>query len=61
MLNAAPWFERVPSGGNPADAPSRLDRARLAQEVPSAWWLERPFDEARLHEIVRGLGGVTAR
>ena len=60
-LQAAPWFERVPSAGNPADAPSRCDRERLSVEVPGVTWVSRPFEEARLRELAASLGERSAR
>ena len=54
---AAPWFERVPSTGNPADAPSRGDRQRLFRDVPGARWREDALDGPRLRELACMIGG----
>ena len=54
---AAPWFERVPSTGNPADAPSRCDFQRLLRDVPGARWREVSLDGPRLRELACRIGG----
>ena len=36
VLQVHPWFARVPSASNPADAPSRLDLTTVKKHFPGA-------------------------
>ena len=53
-LQAAPWFERVPTAGNPADAPSRLQFGALAGLRPRPRVVDAPPGSVRLQRVIQG-------
>ena len=51
---ASPWFERVPSKGNPADGPSRLRFKELDRLEVGVRQVDMVASEQRLLEIFNG-------
>ena len=55
-LQLAPWFERVPTSGNPADAASRLRPKELASLRPAPRHVEVPSCRRAVRRILGNLG-----